>query len=165
MRDKISFGVPGPNRAARRRTDREIRPRKVERLEIDSPVTVGLRVLGNGGNVKFGQLSDIGERGARFCLDEPLPVDTPVHLVVHFRDPHKRAITLGFEAVVLRARQQEPFEIAVRFRSGPRYFPGDLAHSMKREKLKKFEGRRELKPQGNDKGGRESIPSAAIWIN
>jgi len=165
VRDKASSGAPASSSAARRRLDREIRPRKRQRLEIDSPVTVGLRVLGNGGNVKFGQLSDIGERGARFCLDQPLPVDTPVHLLVHFRDPYERTITLGFEAVVIRARQQEPFEIAVRFRSGPRYFSGDLAHFMKREKLKMFEVHRELKPQGHGKGRRESIPSGAIWIN
>ena len=106
--------------------------RKHDRLEIESPVTVGLRVMTNGGGIEFGQLRDIGERGARFQLERPLSVNTPVNLLVHFRDPYEQVVTLGFDAVVTRAAQEPPYEIAVRFRSGPRYFRGDLADMLKR---------------------------------
>ncbi len=106
--------------------------RKHERLEIESPVTVGLRVMSNGGGIEFGQLCDIGERGARFHLDRPLNANTRVNLLVHFRDPYEQVVTLGFDAVVTRAEQTPPYEIAVRFRSGPRFFRGDLSEMLKR---------------------------------
>lgn len=105
--------------------------RKHERLEIESPVTVGLKVMAKGSGIEFGQLCDIGEQGARFHLERPLSVNTGVNLLVHFRDPSEQIITLGFDAVVTRASQTPPYEIAVRFRGEPMFIRGDLSEMLK----------------------------------
>lgn len=97
-----------------------------KRFEIESPVTVGVKVFGNGRALKLGRLRDIGVRGARFVLQEPLPVRAVIVLLVHFRDPFQRVTTLEFEGVVERVRMEPSCEIAVRFRKGVRFLRGGL---------------------------------------
>lgn len=104
-----------------------------DRLEIGSPVTVGLRVLTNGQCLEFGRLRDIGERGARFTLSRPLNAGTPIKLLVHFRDPYEQVVTLSFKAVVTAAQRDPPHEITVQFRGGPRFYRGDLNEMSRHE--------------------------------
>ncbi len=110
------------------------------RLEIDSHVTVGLKVLTNGQCLEFGRLRDIGERGARFTLSRPLDVGTPVKLLVHFRDPYGQVVTLSFKAIVTAAQRDPPHEINVQFRRGPRFYRGDL-NEMSRHEQKELNRR------------------------
>lgn len=120
--------------------------RKHERLEIESAVTVGLNVMSEGGGIEFGRLHDIAEQGARFYIERPLAASTPVNLLVHFRGAHGRVVTLGFDAVVIRAGKEPPYEIAVRFESDPQFFRGDLSE------LLKYRGKRPGHGPGIDVG-------------
>ena len=104
--------------------------RKHERFAIESPVTVGLSGSGSGEGLRVGRLCDIGVRGARFCLDRPLPANKGVTLLAHFRDPFERVVTVRFEGVVTRARQAPPYEFAVRFRKAARFIPAGLGQTL-----------------------------------
>jgi hypothetical protein len=106
-----------------------------ERLKIESAVTVGMNVMSEGGGIEFGRLHDIAEEGARFYIERPLAESTPVNLLVHFRGVNGRVVTLGFDAVVIRAGTHSPYEVAVRFESDPHFIRGDLSELLKyREK-------------------------------
>ncbi len=111
--------------------------RKHERYEIESPVTVGVRNLSNGAGLEFGRLCDIGPRGARFCLDWPLALNANVVLLVHFSDPYDRDTTIRFEGTVTRVGVDAPYEIAVRFRNGARFFRGGLRDILRRSQKRK----------------------------
>jgi hypothetical protein len=102
----------------------------------------------------LGQLCDIGVRGARFLLEQPLPVQTEIFLLVHFRDPLQRATTLQFEGVVVNVSGDELCEIDVRFRKGVRFRRGGLS-----DLLKHLPSKWELPPdyQGMSRG--DSRPS------
>ena len=97
--------------------------RKHERYAIESPVTVGLCGAGSSDGVHVGRLCDIGVRGAKLCLDRPLPPNELVTLLAHFRDPKERVVTVRFEGVITRARQAPPYEFAMRFRKAARFIP------------------------------------------
>jgi hypothetical protein len=102
--------------------------RNGRRFEIESPITVGVRDLSNGHGLMFGQLRNIGTRGARFTLDRPLHVNTAAVLLVHFSDPYERATTIRFEGTVTRVGIRPPYEIALRFHRGAKIYPGGLEH-------------------------------------
>jgi PilZ domain-containing protein len=102
--------------------------RNNRRFDIESPITVGVRDLSNGHGLMFGQLRNIGTRGARFMLDRPLHLNTEAVLLVHFSDPFARATTIRFEGTVTRVESQPPYEIALRFHRGAKIFPGGLEH-------------------------------------
>ncbi len=111
--------------------------RKHERFEIESPVTVGVRNMSNGAGLEFGQLCDIGPRGARFCLDRSLPLNAEVVLLVHFSDPYDRGTTIRFEGKVTRVETHAPHEIAVKFRNRSRFLRGGLRDILRREQKRK----------------------------
>jgi hypothetical protein len=125
-----------------------------KRFEIESPVTVGVKVLGNGRGLKLGRLCDIGVRGARFLLEKPLPVRTEIFLLVHFRDPLQRATTLQFEGVVVNVSGDELCEIDVRFRKGVRFRRGGLS-----DLLKHLPAKWELPPDYREMGRTETRQS------
>ncbi len=107
--------------------------RKHERFEIESPVTVGVRNVSNGAGLEFGRLRDIGPRGARFCLDQPLPLNADIVLLVHFSDPYDRGTTIRFEGTVTRVGPDSPHENAVRFRNRSRFLRGGLRDFLRRD--------------------------------
>lgn len=111
--------------------------RKCERYEMESPVTVGIRNMSNGAGLEFGRLQDIGPRGARFCLNRPLPLNADVVLLVHFSDPYDRDTTIRFEGTVTRVGAGAPYEIAVRFRNGARFLRGGLRDILRRDQKRK----------------------------
>jgi hypothetical protein len=124
--------------------------RKHERYAIESPVTVGLSGSGGNERMHIGRLCDIGVRGARFCLDRPLPANKGVTLLAHFRDPNERVVTVQFEGVVTRGRQAPPYEFAVRFRKAARFIPAGIGQPV-------AEPLRLLGPTGNNPmGGQHS---------
>ena len=113
--------------------------RKHKRFVIESPVTVGLKVADSSEAWKFGVLYDIGARGARIRLDQPLPVGTPIAFLAHFTDPCQEGITLRCEGVVTRASEDRPGEIGVRFLHRSRVLKGGLADLFHRYQISERE--------------------------
>ncbi len=105
--------------------------RRSKRLDIDCPITVGIRTKGDGHGVDQGRLHDICIRGARFYLERSLAVGTRVALHVHFSNSDGLATKVRFEGVVTRRKEGLPHEIAVKFGRGGRFLRGELADLFK----------------------------------
>ena len=95
--------------------------REAQRFEIRCPVTVELSNPPNDKIKVPGLLYDIGVRGARVVLEQPLQPGTKLTLYVHFRAPEKQVTTICFKGIVHRLREEPRYEIAVKFQGTGRF--------------------------------------------
>lgn len=90
--------------------------RQSSRFHVECPVTVS--IVSRGHRQQTAKLRDIGERGARILMSEPLDVGTRLRLDVQLPGRKRGLATVCFEGAVTRVSRGAGCEVAVQFRSG-----------------------------------------------
>lgn len=85
------------------------------KYKIDCPVSVLTPGRGKKRMVARGWLAEIGVRGARILLNEPLPLNTRFTLDVHLTNLDKTITTIRFQSIVTRVACGPPSELTLSF--------------------------------------------------
>lgn len=94
--------------------------RQARRFRVERPVTVSILGRGKHRALESAALRDIGERGARLALGEPLDAGTRLRIDVRFPGSNG-ATNIRFEGWVIRVGGGPGYEVAVRFQCGGRF--------------------------------------------